>query len=188
MANTIYCDTSDITELAKKARGILSDGSIRQATATGMNETLKHIAAATKKQVQAEYYVTKSIDKSLEKKRASASDLTAEARYTGKPIPLFVFKHTAARNQYRSPVTVTIKRANGAQTSGSNPVLFKTYSYKYKKVMRRDAGQKNIRTAYTVSIPQMVRSDEVYEAVAKSAEQYLYKRVAYQLQKRIDKL
>ena len=183
---TVYCDTSDLGELIKDVEEILSPQGIRVAVSKALNATLTYIGAETKRQVQSEYYVTKSIQKTLTKKRAKPSHLVAEAIYTDKPLPLFVFKHTAARNPQRSPVTVTIKRANGAQThGGSNPAMFKTYSYKYKKVMIREAGQKNIRTAYTLSIPQMVASDEVYKVIAKKAEAKLYERTKYFLSRRI---
>lgn len=180
----IEVDTSDLGELIK---GLEKFPSItRPAMASALNRTLNFISAETKRQVQGEYAVTKSIDKSLKKTRATVNNLTAIATYTDKPIPMFVFKHTVAKNRFRSPISITIKKSNGKQThDGSNPALFRGYG---KKIMRRDSGQKNIRTAYTVSIPQMVANDDVYNVIAKKAHDYLYKRLQHELAYRISKL
>lgn len=187
MSNIIYCDTSDLSKLLKKVEDILSPQSTHAAMASALNRTLTFVGAETKRQVQAEYAVTKSISKSVKMKKAKANHLVAEAMYTGKPIPLFVFKHSAPQNRYRSPVTVTIKKSNGAQThTGSNPAMFKSYSG--KKVSIRAAGQKNIKTAYTLSIPQMVSSDDVYDVIAKKAEEKLYERLEHELKWRMSKL
>lgn len=186
MAKVIYCDTSDVDRLVKDMQSFLSPQTTHAAIASALNRTLTYVSAETKRQVQAEYYVTKSLDKSVEKKRATRSDLTAEARYTGKPLPLYIFKNKAPANQYRSPVTVTVKRSNGAQThEGSNPAMFKAYGHKIKL---RDAGQRNIRSAYTVSIPQMVANEDVYEVIAKKAEAKLHERLIHELEWRISKL
>ena len=180
----IYVDTSDLKELTKDLQRCPQ--LVNQATASALNRTLTFIGAETKRQVQTEYAVTKSINKYLKMTRATARNLTAVATYTDKPIPMFVFKHTAARNRFRSPITITIKRSNGAKThNGSNPALFRGYG---KKIMRREAGEKNIRTAYTLSIPQMVASDEVYKVIADKAQPYFYKRIEHEVNYRLSKL
>ena len=98
-----------------------------------------------------------------------------------------IFKHKVAANQYRSPISITIKKSNGMQTHhGSNPALFKAYGN--SKIIRRDAGQKNLKTAYTVSIPQMVASDEVYDVIAKKAEVKLQERINHELEWRMSKI
>lgn len=190
MAKEIICDTSDLERLIKGLEGILEDGTIRQCVAGALNDTLPHIAAQTKREVQAEYLITKSIDKTLEKKKAKTSDLTAEARYTDKPLPLFVFKHSAPTSGNRSPVKIA-RIAGKSKTVGYSSEgegVFKTKNYRHKKIMVRAAGQRNIRTAYSVSIPQMVANDGVYEAIAKDAEPFIYRRLEYRINKRLDKL
>lgn len=186
MAKIVYCDTSDVDELLKGLQGFVSPQVTHAALSSALNRTLTFVSAETKRQVKAEYAVTKSLDKSVEKKRATPGDLTAEAKYTGNPIPLFVFRNSAPDNIYRSPVSVLVKKSNGMQThGGSNPAMFKAYGYKIKL---RDAGHRNIRGAYTVSIPQMVRNDKVYDEIAKKAEKYLYKRLVHELEWRLSKL
>lgn len=186
MAKTIYCDTSDLKRLIKDVEDILSPQTTHAAMASALNRTLTYVSAETKRQVKSEYAVTKSIDKSLKKEKATRSKLTAAAVYTDKPIPLFVFKHTAAQNRFRSPVTVTVKKSNGAQThNGSNPAMFKAYR---NKIKLRDPGKRTIRGAYTVSIPQMVANDDVYDTIAKKAEVKLYERLEHELKWRISKI
>jgi hypothetical protein len=180
----VTVDLTDVKDLVKDLQ--VCPQMIRQATASALNRTLTFVGAETKRQVQEEYAVTKSIQKAFTKKRATQSDLTAEAIYTDKSIPMFVFKHTVAQNQYRSPVTITIKKSNGKQThNGSNPALFRGYG---KKIMRRESGEKNIRTAYTLSIPQMVANDDVYKVIAEKAESHFYKRFEHEVDWRMKKL
>jgi hypothetical protein len=183
MAN-ITVDLTDVKDLVKDLQ--VCPQMIRQATASALNRTLTFIGAETKRQVQQEYAVTKSIQKAFTKKRATQNNLTAEAIYTDKSIPMFVFKHTVAQNRFRSPVTITIKKSNGKQThNGSNPALFRGYG---KKIMRRESGEKNIRTAYTLSIPQMVANDDVYKVIAEKAQSHFYKRLEHEVDWRMKKL
>lgn len=184
---TFYCDPSDLEQKIEKVKQVLSPQSVHAAMSSALNRTLTFVSAETKRQVQAEYAVTKSIDKSVKKTKATSRRLIAEAAYTDKPIPMFVFKHKVPANQYRSPVSVLIKKSNGMRThEGSNPALFKAYGG--KKIIRRDAGQKNLHTAYTVSIPQMVANDKVYEVIAKKAEDKLSERFEHELDWRMSKI
>lgn len=187
MAKTIYCDASDMKKKIKAVEKTLSGQSVHAAIASALNRTLTFVGSETKRQVQGEYAVTKSINKSLSMEKATRSKLIAAANFKDKPIPMFVFKHKVAANQYRSPISIIIKKSNGMQThNGSNPALFKAYGG--KKIIRRDAGQKNLKTAYTVSIPQMVASDEVYDEIAKKAEVKLQERINHELEWRMAKI
>lgn len=179
--------TVDVTDVKKLGENLgASPKIIRQATVSALNRTLTFIGAETKRQVQQEYAVTKSIQKALTKKKATQRDLTAEAIYKDNPLPMFVFKYRTPNNRFRSPVTITIKKSNGKRThDGSSPALFKGYG---KKIMRRESGEKNIRTAYTLSIPQMVASDEVYDVIAEKAKEHFYKRFEHEVQRRMEKL
>ena len=187
MPKVIYCDAGDLQKTIKKAERTLTGQNVHAAIASALNRTLTFVGAETKRQVQGEYAVTKSINKSLTMKKATRVRLRAEANYTDKPIPMFVFKHKVAANRYRSPISITIKKSNGLQThNGSNPALFKAYGG--SKIIRRDAGQRNLKTAYTVSIPQMVASDKVYDVIAKKAEVKLQDRIEHELKWRISKI
>lgn len=187
MAKTIYCDAGDMHKKIKEVEKVLTGQSVHAALASALNRTITFVGSETKREVQKEYAVTKSINKSLSMEKATRSKLTAAANYKDKPIPMFVFKHKVAANQYRSPISILIKKSNGMQThNGSNPALFKAYGG--SKIIRRDAGQRNLKTAYTLSIPQMVQSDEVYDDIAKKAEEKLQERINHELEWRMSKL
>jgi len=187
MAKTIYCDAGDMKKKIKKVEKTLTGQNVHAAIASALNRTLTYVGSETKRQVQSEYAVTKSINKSLKMEKATRVKLKAAANYTDKPIPMFVFKHKVAANQYRSPISITIKKSNGMQThNGSNPALFKAYGN--SKIIRRDTGQRKLKTAYTVSIPQMVASDEVYDVIAKKAEVKLQERINHELEWRMSKI
>lgn len=187
MAKTVYCDAGDLRKKIKAAEKTLTGQSIHAAIASALNRTITYVGSETKREVQKEYAVTKSINKSLSMEKATRSKLIAAANYKDKPIPMFVFKHKVAANRFRSPISIAIKKSNGMQThNGSNPALFKAYGG--KKIIRRDAGQKNLKTAYTVSIPQMVASDEVYDEIAKKAENKLQERIEHEIEWRMSKI
>lgn len=177
-------DEDELRKLSKKLEA--HPQLIRAATVSALNRTLTFIGAETKRQVKKDYAVTKSINKSIKMTRATRGNLTAIAEYTDKPLPMFVFKHSVAQNKFRSPVTITIKHSNGKQThDGSNPALFRGYG---KKIMRRESGQENIRTAYTISIPQMVASDAVYNVIAEKAKEYFFTRFEHEVNWRLENL
>lgn len=184
----VYCDPSDMDEVIKKAKKALTGQNIHAAMASALNRTLTFVGSETKRQVQGEYYVTKSINKSLSMKRATRRSLTAEANYQDKPLPLFVFKHKIPANQYRSPVQVTIKRSSGTKTVGVSEGAAVFGAYGGKKIERRDLTQKNLKTAYTVSIPQMVANPDVYDDIADKAEKKLIERFNHEIDWRIKKL
>lgn len=187
MPKTIYCDAGDMRKKIKEVQKTLTGQSVHAAIASALNRTITFVGAETKRQVQSEYAITKSINKSLSMEKATRSKLVASANFKDKPVPMFVFKHKVAANQYRSPIAITIKKSNGMQThNGSNPALFKAYGG--TKIIRRDFGQKNLKTAYSLSIPQMVSSDEVYDEIAKKAEEKLQERINHELEWRMSKI
>lgn len=184
----IYCDTSDLEKDIKEVKKVLSEQSIHAAMASALNRTITFVGAETKRQVQSEYALTKSINKSLSMEKATRSKLEAAANYTDKPIPMFLFKHKAPSNLNRSPVTVTIKKANGAKTLGysGGSAVFKAYGD--SKITKRELGQRHLKTAYTVSIPQMVSNEDVYDVIAEKAEKKLVERFNHEIEWRMSKI
>ena len=184
----IYCDTSDLEKDIKEVRKVLSEQSIHAAMASALNRTLTFVGAETKRQVKAEYALTKSINKSLMMEKATRSKLVAAANYTDKPLPMFLFKHSVPPNQTRSPISVTIKKSNGAKTVGysNGSAVFKAFGD--SKITKRKLGQRNLKTAYTVSIPQMVSNEEVYDVIAEKAEEKLIERFNHEIEWRMSKI
>lgn len=189
---TIYCDTSELEKDIKDLRETLSGQSIHAAISNALNRTLTFVGAETKRQVRSEYTVKATpIARALTKKRATRANLQAEAVYKDNPLPLYVFKHKIPSNQYRSPVMITIKQGGGKRVdytngNGGRQVLFGAYGN--KKIMRRDLTQKKLKTAYSVSVPQMVASKDVYDVIVKKAEETLQKRLEHEIQWRLSKL
>ena len=188
MEVAVYCNTDDLEKTMKEVEKVLSKQSVHAAMASALNRTLTFVGAETKRQVRSEYAVTKSINKSLSMEKATSRKLTAAANYTDKPLPMFVFKHTVQNNQYRSPISITIKKSNGAKTVGVSNGMAVFKAYGNSKITRRVLGQRNLKTAYTVSIPQMVASDEVYDVIAKKAEAKLKERLNHEIDWRMSKI
>ena len=185
--NVVYCDTSDLEKKLNEVEEILTGRSIHAAMASALNRTLTFVGAETKRQVQSEYAVKKSINKALTMKKAKRVHLTAEAQYKDKPIPMYVFSHKIPSNKYRSPVQVTIKKGETKRVGISEgSAIFGAYGN--KKIERRDLRQKNLKTAYTVSIPQMVANDDVYKVIADKAENKLIERFNHEIEWRMSKI
>lgn len=183
----VYCDTSDLEKNIREVEKVLTGRSIHAAMASALNRTLTFVGAETKRQVQSEYAVKKSINKALSMKKATRVRLSAEANYQDKPLPLFVFKHSIPANKYRSPVQVTIKKGGGKKVGYSDgKAVFGAYGN--RKIERRDLTKRNLRTAYTVSIPQMVANESVYDDIAKKAEKKLIERFNHEIEWRMSKL
>lgn len=188
----VYCDTRDLERDIKKIEDALTGQSIHAAMSNALNRTLTFVGAETKRQVKSEYTVKSTpIAKSLTKKRATRSKLTAEAIYKDTPLPLQIFKHKIPSNRYRSPVMVQIRQSGGKQidytdNNGTRQVLFGAYGK--KKLVRRDLGQKNLKTAYTISVPQMVSKDNVYGKIVDKAEAKLIERMNHEIKIRMDKI
>lgn len=187
MANkVIYCDTADLKKDVKDLTSALTGRQMHAALANALNRTLTFVGAETKRQVRSAYTVkSSSVAKALTKKKATRSMLIAEANYKDRPLPLYVFKHRIPNNQNRTPVSVTIKKGQGKQVEFSGgQVLFGAYGK--TKIMRRDLTEKKIQTAYTVSVPQMVENEKVYDEIVKKAEAKLQERVDHEIQVRLD--
>lgn len=179
----IYVDTSDVDRLFEELSKVLSPSVMRPAMAAALNRTLTYVNAETKREVKKEYYITKSPAGQV--KRATSGDLTAYTKYTGSPQPLHMFKHRAAANRYRSPVSVLVKKDNGWAThEGSNPAMFKGYG----KIMLRDGGQRGLRTAHTLSVPQMVSNPDVFKVIGEKAAVKLYERLVHEVEWRLGML
>ena len=182
----IYCDTTEANRLIRRMEKATSTERMKVAMSRALNSTLRHIPAETKRQVQREYAVKASLQKGVKKIHASPGNLHAEALYTGATLPLYTFATKAPKNRYRSPVSALVKLSNGWQThEEANPAMFKAYG---RKVLTRAAGQRTIRTAHTISIPQMVSNESVYQEIARDAESYLYERVEYYVGLELDSI
>ena len=182
MGGTYYVDCSDLDKLADKM--LLFPKQSTQAMSKSLNKTLNRVASTTRKEVLKDYSpLLRGVNDVLVKKRANYSRLQAEAIYTDSQLKASGFSKSLIKTGNRSPVKVKIKKR--FVTSGSNPVMF---SGRGSEIFKRPLGSRDVRTVYTVSIPQMVSNDEVYARIAKDAGIYLSKTFAHELEWRISQL
>lgn len=157
----------------------------RQATSSALNKTINRVIRKTKEEVSKEYSpLLRGIKQTAKIKKSNVATLQAEVKYTGSPIKAGDFKKSIPSNRYRSPVKLWIKKS--AATSGSNPVMFGGHGK--KGVFKRSLGSRDTTTVYTVSIPQMVSNDEVYQRVSDDAKKYLTDRLEHELDYRLGRL
>lgn len=182
VSGNYYVDCKDLERLADKMAEFPRESD--KAMVKSLNRTLSRVVTTTHKEVQAEYSpLRKGINSALKKERANQSKLQAKAIYTGNPLSLEGFKKRIPSNRFRAPVKVWVKKAPAVNRPF--PVLF---GARKGKVYRREAGTREIGGAPTVSIPQMISNEDVYEKIAKDAEQYLTKTFAHELEWRISQL
>ena len=177
-----YVDCSDLERLADKMAEFPRESD--KAMVRSLNRTLSRVVTTTHKEVQEEYSpLRKGINSALKKERANLSKLQAKAIYTGNPLTLEGFKKKIPSNRFRAPVKVWVKKTPAVNRP--YPVLF---GARKGKVYKREIGTREIGGAPTVSVPQMVSNEDVYERIAKDAEQYLTKEFARDLEWRLSQL
>lgn len=179
--SNIYVDTSDLEKLMKKFDGFPDQ--VRSSLNNTLNRTINRVKTNTQKEVKKEYAVNRSIKKVMYDKRSKLSTLTAEVGVTDTRIKMGDFKFSAAQNSQRSPITVTIKKSNGAVTSTAQPPLFMGKNQIYHRTPN-DPKYK-VGWAFTLSIPQMVSNEEVYQRIADDAHDFMLKRFEQDITYRI---
>lgn len=189
MAITYTVDASDL--LKKTERLAKFPLKTRRAMANALNRGLNRVSTNVVKEVAKEYDVVQGqVKKTITRRRANTSNLLAEAIVSDKRLKLGSFKFRYKRNQQRSPVSVRVKKSNGFTTSNSTPALFAGRSKATGRVeiFRRDpSGQFDIEYPFTLSIPQMVENDKVYQAIAEDAADFIQKRFEHELEHQLRK-
>lgn len=168
----IIVDTDEFEKMLDKLPAFPKK--VNAAMSRTLNSAASRVVTNVLKDVSNEYAIKKpQVRKTVDKKKAKPLNLQAEVIIKGKQQKMGNFKFKVANNKQRSPVTVTIKKSNGAVTSKSKPALFGARGGIYHRTPE-DPTYK-IGWAFTLSVPQMVSSDEVYNKIAEDAHEYILK-------------
>ena len=179
----IIVDTSDLEKIVEQLP--LFPREAHAAMNAALNRTTSRVVTNILKDVANEYAIKRpQVRKTIGVKKSRVSTLTAEVDVTGSRIKMGSFQFTHAENRYRSPVSVKIKKSNGMVTSNSQPPLFVGKGQVYH---RTPHDKYKVGWAFSLSVPQMVSNDEVYNTIADDAHEFLMDRFNHELQYRLKK-
>lgn len=174
------------------AEMVLFPKECRAAMSSALNRTLNRVTTNISKEVAVDYAVKRGqIKKTISTKKSKRSTLQAEAIVTDKPIKMGSFRFKVLDDKYRTPVSVKIKNTNGFVKSSSQPPIFAGMSRATgkKELFHRTPGDKyKISYGFTLSIPQMVANEDVYNRIREDAEEYLEQRYEHEIEYRLNKL
>ena len=163
------------------------------AMRSALNRTVNRVATNMTKEVAAEYAVKRQqVKKTIKIKKASGSNLTAEADTQDRRIKLgsFAFK-VSNPSTVRTPISVKVKNTNGFKQSTVNPPIFAGRS---RVTGKQDLFRRTPNSAYkigwlfTLSIPQMTANPDVYKRISDDANDFMLKRFEHELDYRLKRL
>lgn len=169
------------------ALGMMKDKS-KMVLRTAINNTAKQTVVLLVDEAAKQYYITSKtrVRKTLEVKKATASNLTAVVTSTGQTTEIYDFKVKpkayTPRNRPKAGHTGNVKQSNPAKAlylkPGETKDKYKAFTVKYKSGhksvaqrvpgtrMRDNPGKEGIKNLRSTSIPAMLGNEEgVYGVV-----------------------
>lgn len=187
MADFIEIDATKLKNL-KAALTVLPQDA-HAAMANTLNRATTKLVTYIHEEVSKEYAVKRvGIKKTLNIKRASVGSLTAEVKSVDRRLKVSGFPFTARGKQRIASVKI---KNGGYVASSSNPPLFVGRANKTsgsREVWTREAGQRQISFAYTLSIPQMISNDKVYDVISQKTSDFIEERFQHELEQRIQRV
>ena len=164
--------TIDVKELDKlSVEFIAFPRECKGAMATAMNRAISKGKTGMSKEVQKEYAVRtqKAIKSTLSTKKASKNSLYAEITSEGKRIRAADFKYKP-QTWRGKPLEVNIKKSRGFVKSTARPLMFTPYKKGTRRagrgIYRHENGSREFSTVFTLSVPQMIKNNKVYEGIS----------------------
>lgn len=186
--SNLYIDTKELKQITIELNKLPKQ--IPQATASALNRTLDFTATRIKKEVTAEYSIkSKDVNKTLEKKRASKSNLYAYVQSKGHTLSLARFPHSPRKYSKRlKAVKVKVKKTGGYKLVNTQPKAFVQTMNNATNIWKRE-GQRRlpVKMLRTLSIPQMISNEETLGRIQEAAAKKLQERISHEIQWRLDK-
>ena len=176
----VYVVTDSLEQLTEEMRQFpqVAHG----AMASSLNRTLNFVTKEITSDVAENYAVKKpQVKKVMKTQKATKRSMTASLTVTDKRLRLgaFKFKPTSpSGNKAKdTSITITIKKGQPKQLSSRDgiPWFVGTANKTTGKpdIFTRTGEGRKISWGFTVSIPQMVSNDEIYNETARKAEDFL---------------
>ena len=121
------------------------------------------------------------VKNTIEIERASTSKVEAKATSEDKMLKLSKFKYSYDNAEtVRTPVRVAVKKGGKKLISSQPPVFYG----KGDLFHRASATDQRVRMAMTLSIPQMISNEEVFQQIQEEGNQYVHERLIHELEYR----
>lgn len=164
-----------------------------KAMASALNRTIATVKTDMKREAVAAYEIKGAdVMKTLRVRKASPSNLRAEASSIGQPVALIHFKvkpRNPPTKQTKKQLQVKIKKSAGFQTIKMKPSAFVQSVKGANNVFARTGKNRlPIKRLYSLSIPQMISNDGVIQKITEKANETLEKRVQHEIEYRLNKI
>lgn len=195
-SENITIDVSSLNKIAKGLNGFQSE--IPGAVASSLNRTLDFMYTRIGRLVTAEYEIkVKDVKDTIVKIKASKGDMKAGLKSTGGTLSFAHFKFTPGVPGTKRLVKVKIKKKDGYKVINTTrkPFIMTTGAMSVDKVQYNvfkrigDGKNKtNVAPLRTLSVPQMIQSVNVGNAIQEAASKKLEERIEHEIEYRLNKV
>lgn len=176
-------------QLLNDVRNRLGDLSSKKANIViyrSLNRAMTTVAARVSQEVRKDYNIKAGdIKATLEKTRATRTNLAAIVKSKGEPVPLDRFKLTPRKAQpkRKKPIKVGVKK------DGMKEILhaFVADINGIKVFKRKGKSRLPIKRLFGPSIPQMIGNEEVRLKINKAGQEMFYKRLDHEIEQILNK-
>lgn len=203
MSINIKIDDKALKQTIKKLSGFPKE--VPKATVSALNRTITFTNTKLKKEVTSKYVIKSGeVQQTLRMKKANYSNLTTYIICEGRRYTLAHFERNLKSAAIRGGgIKVQVKKG-GTKTLRTNPGAFVASMSGPKKkkgkvnraptrgtfliAQRIGAKRYPIKVLRTLSVPQMISSNDISEKVLKQSQEMLQKRIEHEVEYRISKI
>lgn len=203
MAVNIKIDDKQLKQTVKKLSAFPKE--IPKATASALNRTILFANKTIKKEVTAKYTIKSGeVQETLSVKKANSSNLTTYIICEGRRYTLAHFeRNMKSAIKKGGVINVQVKRGSTKSVNTTPGAFIASMSGSKKKgklkrkktttgtflIAQRVGGARYpIKVLRTLSVPQMVSSNNISEKVLKESQNVLNKRIEHEVEYRLSKL
>lgn len=186
----IEVDTKALKRVAVELEEV-SKKDVPKAIVAALNRTIQTVGTDMKREAVKRYEIKAGeVQKTLKLKRASTSQMQANAQSTGRPLGLFHFKVKPRKRPTKKikNIQVKIKKADGYKAIKTSPKAFIANKNALNVFKRVGKSRLPIERLTTLSIPQMISNPEALEYIQSHAQETLEKRTAHEIEFRLSKV
>lgn len=184
----IFIDTKQLSSIAIGLRAFEKE--MPGAAASALNRTVDFINTKIGKIVTSEYAIkTSDVKKTITKNKARKGDLSASLVSRGHTLSMSHFPFTPKQPGIKKKVKVKIKKSDGMKVINTDPKAFVQVMKNSLNVFKRvGPDRKPVVLLRTLSIPQMINSENVEKEIQEAADKKLGERIEHEIKYRLNKI
>lgn len=157
-----------------------------QVISSALNRALTNVASNISKEVRQDYNIKAAdIKSTLDKTRASKSNLSAIVRSRGNLIPLDRFKVSPKKvaPKRKSPIKIGVKKDGVKPLKGA----FVSDISGIKVFKRQGKTRLPIDRLFGPSVPQMLKNEEIRERINREGQETFYRRLDHEINRILER-